>query len=489
MRYFFEVMAPSTRQEDGKERNLRPRNNKDTGERNAATDAKPGRRGRPPKNPVQPQDQSTSEKYLTGEINYEEVFSKKDKWTAHSPKASESNRPQPKTTERNNTEEDNDSSSDGDFSRKKQKQKYSDENAVVSDSEDGNKPPSKTGKTGDSGEATSAAYMSAPVEEKGPAVIVNTLVDKTTSGRDVEEGQSVTKTTEINMREEQVEGNMANYPQFEYFMEKARVEFLKAKRQWLMELKRVEEDLFETARELEKCQEENATLRQALEGMRKWIRDDYIARMAEKGKFLTAEQINEVNNNFEQEGDQRIETIPDWEERGETLENSQEDSQGLPRKEELCDEKKPDKMDKEEWEYESKERLTRKQNIIVRGIRTSGNRTLQEVRHALESKLNITVGIERTQSIAGGILVRLYSVKNKIQIIEKKSEFKGTAIWLEDDLTMREKLVPDWLNLLAELEKKKGNEIKVGFQKICINGNGRSTMSRQVHWQKKKKTQ
>lgn len=117
---------------------------------------------------------------------------------------------------------------------------------------------------------------------------------------------------------------------------------------------------------------------------------------------------------------------------------------------EWCEKNMPDKLGAGELEYELQERLKRKQNIMVRGVK-------------------VPVGIEKVRPIGGGLLIKLYSFKNKVKIMRKKAELKGTRIWLGDDLTEREQQIQEWLRARARVEKNKGNDVRVGFAKIKIN--------------------
>lgn len=79
----------------------------------------------------------------------------------------------------------------------------------------------------------------------------------------------------------------------------------------------------------------------------------------------------------------------------------------------------------------------------------TGKNTLVEVRNIIENTLNIPVGIEKVRAIGCGILIRVHSLKNKIRIMKWKAEFKGTNIWIEDDLSLRERSAQEWLREMA----------------------------------------
>lgn len=48
---------------------------------------------------------------------------------------------------------------------------------------------------------------------------------------------------------------------------------------------------------------------------------------------------------------------------------------------------------------------------------------------------------------------------------------RGVGIWMEDDLTVRERQVQGWLSDLVVEEKGKGLEAKLGYLKVFVDGN------------------
>ncbi|KMQ83326.1 hypothetical protein RF55_20333 [Lasius niger] len=97
-----------------------------------------------------------------------------------------------------------------------------------------------------------------------------------------------------------------------------------------------------------------------------------------------------------------------------------------------------------EWGMEKREREERKRNIMVRGLRTEGKEARREVEE-LCKKLETRVHIEKIRKIKGGaeeselMVVRLGSEEEKREIMGKKRLLKGSEVWVEEDLTWKER--------------------------------------------------
>ncbi|OXU17888.1 hypothetical protein TSAR_005517 [Trichomalopsis sarcophagae] len=114
----------------------------------------------------------------------------------------------------------------------------------------------------------------------------------------------------------------------------------------------------------------------------------------------------------------------------------------------------PDELGEGEYEWEKKERLSRKKNIFIRGVRTIGKGIKEEL----------------TRPIGGGLVVELESLGNKIEITKKRMELEKMRIRVEDDFTEREKEVREWLRKLEKQEKAQGVRVKLGYLKAQVEG-------------------
>lgn len=124
-----------------------------------------------------------------------------------------------------------------------------------------------------------------------------------------------------------------------------------------------------------------------------------------------------------------------------------------------------------EYEYEMLERKKRKKNIVIRGLRTVGRGIKEEIKEIIKEKMGLSVYIKHIRHIGGGIVVVLESMENKREIMRNKKCLQGLDIWIEDDLTVREKEIQSWLERLREEERGLGIEAQVGYQKVKVQGN------------------
>lgn len=125
---------------------------------------------------------------------------------------------------------------------------------------------------------------------------------------------------------------------------------------------------------------------------------------------------------------------------------------------------------------ELKERKERRNNIIIKGLQTEGGQMSKKIEEFLSEKLRIQEKIESSTKIDmgrnnnEGVLVRLSDHKKKGAIMEKNKMLRGTQIFIDDDLTKEERKIQMRLKEKMKEERNKGNRVRIGYQKIEING-------------------
>lgn len=67
------------------------------------------------------------------------------------------------------------------------------------------------------------------------------------------------------------------------------------------------------------------------------------------------------------------------------------------------------------------------------------------------------------------IIVKMENFQEKMQIMKKKAIFKDTSIFIENELTAKEKIVQNKIKEIAKEEKQNGNTVKIGYRKLYIN--------------------
>lgn len=62
------------------------------------------------------------------------------------------------------------------------------------------------------------------------------------------------------------------------------------------------------------------------------------------------------------------------------------------------------------------------------------------------------------------------SFEEKMKIMKNKKNLKGKTVFIDDDLTKKEAALQKEIRIKAREEKEKGNQTKVGYGKLKING-------------------
>lgn len=121
---------------------------------------------------------------------------------------------------------------------------------------------------------------------------------------------------------------------------------------------------------------------------------------------------------------------------------------------------------------EKKEREKRKKNIVIKGISWGRGKVEEEVSRFVKEKLGTEVTVERAYKIKMGenketVIASLGSWDQKREVMSRKREL-SQGIWIEDDLTKKERGIQMKLREKAREEREKGNKVKVGYMKLFI---------------------
>lgn len=69
------------------------------------------------------------------------------------------------------------------------------------------------------------------------------------------------------------------------------------------------------------------------------------------------------------------------------------------------------------------------------------------------------------------LIVKVRSEENKRKILENKRKLKGGSIWIEEDLSFKERKMRWNLRRVAEEERKRGRAVRMGNGRIWIDEN------------------
>ena len=70
----------------------------------------------------------------------------------------------------------------------------------------------------------------------------------------------------------------------------------------------------------------------------------------------------------------------------------------------------------------------------------------------------------------GRILVRINSMEDKIKIMKKRKNLIGTRIYIDDDLTKKERWIQKKIKERSDKERAEGKKTIIKYKKLIING-------------------
>jgi hypothetical protein len=119
----------------------------------------------------------------------------------------------------------------------------------------------------------------------------------------------------------------------------------------------------------------------------------------------------------------------------------------------------------------------RKKNIVVTGLDEEECENEKKLEKWMKAELEVEVRVKEMYKINGGkmIVAELESWREKRKVMENKRklrEKKGKRMYIEDDMTKKERDTQKKLRTLAKEEREKGLRVKVGYKKIWIEGKG-----------------
>ena len=91
----------------------------------------------------------------------------------------------------------------------------------------------------------------------------------------------------------------------------------------------------------------------------------------------------------------------------------------------------------------------------------------------LNRTIGVTVSIKEVRNIGNGCLVQLNNRTDKQMIMKNKHKLKNTkdsGTYINDDMSREERKIQAKIRERAKTERTSGKEVKIGFQKIIING-------------------
>ena len=135
------------------------------------------------------------------------------------------------------------------------------------------------------------------------------------------------------------------------------------------------------------------------------------------------------------------------------------------------------RLRKMEVKQDRKDREGRRNNIVIRGLGWEGGEVEVGVRKLWERMGLEGVGVKEVARIGrvggegrGMVLVKLAGREEKRKVMEAKKKLKGGKERIEDDLTEEERRGKWKIEREAEVERKRGMNVQVGYMKMWVNG-------------------
>lgn len=126
-----------------------------------------------------------------------------------------------------------------------------------------------------------------------------------------------------------------------------------------------------------------------------------------------------------------------------------------------------------ENKIEYMEKKEKKCNVIIKGLHVKENDVNEKVNTMLQEKLDIGIKVKTIMIIPNNkgpiIVAQTESWKDKEAIMKSKNKLNGTNIYIENDLTVEERVIQTTLRKMAKDEREKGNKVVVKYNKIIIN--------------------
>ena len=118
-----------------------------------------------------------------------------------------------------------------------------------------------------------------------------------------------------------------------------------------------------------------------------------------------------------------------------------------------------------------KENIIIKSRLLANDPGTEIENKAKEILQKIDCKEEFTWTTYMGNNISGKgmITVQLNTLKDKINIMKKKSKLHGEDTFIENYMTKIEREIQKTLKSCVKDEREKGNTAKVGYQKILIN--------------------
>ncbi|KAK4886964.1 hypothetical protein RN001_003235 [Aquatica leii] len=132
------------------------------------------------------------------------------------------------------------------------------------------------------------------------------------------------------------------------------------------------------------------------------------------------------------------------------------------------------RITKLEENLERQEKEKKKLNIVIKGLDDANKENKETVQKWIEEKLEIQTKIEQVFTVGKdknkqAVIVKMHNWEAKKEIMQQKKRLYGTKVYIENDLTLKERATQIKLKEIADKLKEEGKRVKIGYKKLIIN--------------------
>lgn len=134
-----------------------------------------------------------------------------------------------------------------------------------------------------------------------------------------------------------------------------------------------------------------------------------------------------------------------------------------------------ERIEKLEQRIEKNEKEKRRNNLVIKGKNLENSNNKEKMAEFMKNKLEVDAEIKKVVTISkkddwNTILVQMETWEEKLKVLKNKNKLKGSNIFIEHDYTQDERRIQGEIIKIAKAETEKGNETKIFYRKMLING-------------------
>lgn len=128
-----------------------------------------------------------------------------------------------------------------------------------------------------------------------------------------------------------------------------------------------------------------------------------------------------------------------------------------------------------ERKMENLEKKEKRNSVIIKGTQINEIDTKSAVKEFIKDNLGKNVEIESAYVVKPFnketfVVAKFKQWEDKVEVMKNKNKFKGSRIFIDSDLTQKESRVQKIIRDTANAERTKGNQVRVYYNKLVING-------------------